>query len=350
MVLIAKQVEKIPGIKGSALLQFLAPLTDNPEKNTDILRTTDWFNLERHSKESLHTFVNLHRVNDIHGINRFFKKVNEKLIDGGSFAGCTETLEQRRERLFRKYPIVFSYIYYLLDFIFKRVFPKFHLTKKFYLFVTNGRNRALSKSEVLGRLVYCGFSIDEVEEINNLLYFKARKVSTPLSEPEPSTGILLKVKRVGRNGNYISVYKFRTMHPYAQYLQAYVFEQFNLMEGGKFRNDFRITKWGRWMRRFWVDELPMIYNVLRGDIKLVGVRPLSEHYLSLYTPEHKSLRVQGKPGLIPPFYADMPVGLDEIMASEQRYILAYGQEPFTTDLHYCMKAIGNIFLKKARSH
>ena len=189
-----------------------------------------------------------------------------------------------------------------------------------------------------------------MEELNNKLYFKAQRIKEPSTDSKPSTGLLLRINRIGYNGKPITVYKFRTMHPYAQYIQSYVFEQNDLQEGGKFANDFRITKWGRWMRRFWIDEIPMIYNILRGDLKLVGVRPLSEHYLSLYTPEHKVLRVKGKPGLIPPFYADMPKNLEEIMESESRYIQSYVQDPFQTDLIYLKKAFSNIFLNKARSH
>ena len=299
---------------------------------------------------SLSSYTNLHRVNDIHGINNFFKTVNAKLKDDAPFIGCVETLEQRRDRLFRKFPSVVNVFYYSLDFVFKRVFPKFKLTQKIYFGLTNGRNRALSKSEVLGRLVYCGFKISEVQEINNYLYFKATRLKEPSTDPKPSTGLILSINRIGRNGKPIVVYKFRTMHPYAQYIQSYVFEQNNLQEGGKFANDFRITKWGRWMRKFWIDEIPMIYNIIRGDLKLVGVRPLSEHYLSLYTQEHKLLRVKGKPGLIPPFYADMPKNLEEIMESESRYIHQYVKDPFQTDWLYLKKAFGNIFINKARSH
>lgn len=350
MVKIVSEIVRVSGIGGSALLDFLAPITEQRKASTEILRTTDSFNLEKFEKSGLDNIVNLQRVNDIKGINHFFRKANEKLATGGNFIGCVETLEQRRERLIRKYPAVFNFFYYFLDFIFKRIFPKFSFTKRFYLFVTNGRNRALSKSEVLGRLVYCGFEIDEIKEINGLLYFKVKKKSDPLREEEPSTGLLLRIKRIGHHGRPITVYKFRTMHPYAQYIQSYVFEQNNLAEGGKFKDDFRITKWGRWMRKFWIDEIPMVWNILRGDLKLVGVRPLSEHYLSLYSPDHKALRVQGKPGLIPPFYADMPKNLEEIQASESRYMLAYVEAPYSTDFHYCIKAFQNIFLKKARSH
>lgn len=349
MVLILEEIHKHSGIKGSRLLNFLAPLTENrtkPPVITDVFRSCDLNALQPGTVSGL---VNLHRVNNIKGINCFFRKANEILEEGAIFAGCAETLEQRRSRLLHKYPRFFNLFYYTADFVFKRIFPKFNFTKRIYLSVTGGRNRALSKSEVLGRLVYCGFKIESVEEFNHLMYFKARKVGRPLNEPEPSSGILLRINRIGHHGRPITVYKFRTMHPYAQYIQAYVYEQFQLKPGGKFSNDFRITKWGRWMRRFWIDEIPMVYNILRGDLKIIGVRPLSEHYLNLYTPEHAVLRTQGKPGLIPPFYADMPVSLEEIMASEQRYIQAYMQQPLATDMQYAARAVGNILFRKARS-
>jgi lipopolysaccharide/colanic/teichoic acid biosynthesis glycosyltransferase len=342
--------KSLKGVVESELLDFISPLLEDRTKTNEVAKVSDHFNVLKHGDGTLDGFVNLHRVNDIQGINRFFRCVNAKLKEDGIFLGCMETLEQRRTRLFRKFPPLINLGYYFLDFIFKRVFPKFKFTKRVYFFLTQGRNRALSKSEVLGRLVYCGFKIEEIREFGGKLYFKVIRDREPLRESEPSTGLLLRIKRIGYKGKPITVYKFRTMHPYAQYLQAYVFEQNKLRDGGKFANDFRITKWGRWMRRFWIDEIPMIYNILRGDLKLVGVRPLSEHYLSLYSAEHKSLRVQGKPGLIPPFYADMPSTLDEIMESESNYIKSYFRDPFSTDLNVCIKAFSNILLKKARSH
>ena len=49
------------------------------------------------------------------------------------------------------------------------------------------------------------------------------------------------MKRIGINNKLITVYKIRTMHPYAEYIQSYVFETNNLQDGGKFKNDYRIT-------------------------------------------------------------------------------------------------------------
>jgi lipopolysaccharide/colanic/teichoic acid biosynthesis glycosyltransferase len=158
------------------------------------------------------------------------------------------------------------------------------------------------------------------------------------------------MKRLGKNNKLITVYKIRTMHPYAEYLQSYVFENNNLRDGGKFKDDYRITSWGKLFRKLWIDELPMAINFFKGEIKLVGVRPLSQHYLSLYSEELKQKRLLIKPGLIPPFYADLPVSLEDIMASESTYIDRYLSSPFKTDISYLMKSLKNILLKNVRSN
>jgi lipopolysaccharide/colanic/teichoic acid biosynthesis glycosyltransferase len=100
----------------------------------------------------------------------------------------------------------------------------------------------------------------------------------------------------------------------------------------------------------WIDELPMLINLLRGDLKLVGVRPLSHQYFELYNEELKAKRIRTKPGLIPPFYADLPVTLEEIQSSEDRYLEAHFRHPFLTDWKYFWKAVYNIVVKRVRSN
>jgi lipopolysaccharide/colanic/teichoic acid biosynthesis glycosyltransferase len=104
------------------------------------------------------------------------------------------------------------------------------------------------------------------------------------------------------------------------------------------------------MRKLWLDELPMIWNMLRGEMKLVGVRPLSEHFFGLYPEDMQELRTQTKPGLVPPFYADLPVTLDEVIASERKYLEAYLKRPIATDWKYFWAAFYNIVIKRARSN
>ncbi|RPH32377.1 MAG: sugar transferase [Bacteroidales bacterium] len=318
-------------------------------ETTLILSTTTKFNVSNQRDDYYSSIVNFKRVNDIRRINKFFEAVNEKLPKGGLFICLAETKELRKKRILAKFPPVLNYIYYTLDYFLKRVFPKFPITKNIYFLLTRGENRVISRAELLGRLYSCGFEVVEEEYIDNLFFVIARKFKHPEFDLEPTYGPIIKLKRIGKGGKIIKVYKMRTMHPYAEYLQSYIFDKHNLQEGGKIRNDFRVSTVGRFMRKFWIDELPMLINLFRGDLKLVGVRPLSKHYFNLYTQELQEKRVKFKPGLIPPFYVDYPKTLEEIMDSEMKYLDAYEKHPFNTDVKYFFKAVYNIIFKRYRS-
>ena len=299
-----------------------------------------------------HTYgclVNLQRINDIQYINKFFEAVNEKLSPGGFFIGKAETHQKRKERILKKFFFPLNYLIYIGDFVVKRIFPKVPGLKKIYFGITRGHNRLLSRAETLGRLYSCGFEVVEEKYFGNHLFFVARKIGKPLFPTSPTYGPIIRLNRIGKDGKMFQVYKMRTMHPFAEYLQAYVHQKSNLQEGGKFKNDFRVSTLGRIMRAVWIDELPMIVNLLKGDMKLVGVRPLSSHYYNLYSVELRQKRIKYKPGLVPPFYKDMPKTLDEIMASEMRYLEAYDKAPFKTDFQYFFAALNNIIFKHARS-
>ncbi len=293
--------------------------------------------------------INLHRINHIKTINSFLDTVNSKIKQGGYFLCCVETKDLRKKRFFRKYPPVINFIFYTFDFIIKRILPKLRVTKWLYLLLTGGNNTVISRAEALGRVSRAGFKIENESFINNLLYIEGRKVSEPLDVNGKNYGVLIALPRVGRNGELIKVYKLRTMHPYSEYIQDYIYSLFELKEGGKFKNDFRITSWGKFARKVWLDELPMVINVLRGSMKIVGIRPLSQQYFNLYSKELQEKRIQYKPGLVPPFYYDNPKELDEIMASEMKYLEAYDKKPVRTDLKYFFVSFWNIIFKSARS-
>ena len=293
--------------------------------------------------------INTHKVNDFRHINKFFEVVNQKLIPGGMFVGSVETFEERRRRKLQNFPYFISYPYYFLDFILKRVFPKFVITKKIYFLLTKGMNRTLSLAETFGRLMSCGFQIVHHAEINNRYYFICKKVKEPTYDCNPSYGFLCRLKRIGKEGKMINVYKLRTMHPYAEYLQEYVCNNNHISKNGKFMNDYRVTNWGKTLRKLWIDEFPMFINIMKGELKLFGVRPLSQHYYNLYRDSLKQKRKQYKPGLVPPYYVDMPKSLNEIMDSEEKYLDEYEKNPLMTDVKYFSKAVTNILFKGARS-
>lgn len=295
-------------------------------------------------------FVVLERLNDIRFINKFLEEVNEKLATGGYIVGSVETSIHRKQRIKNKLPRWLFRPYYLIDFLVTRVWPKLPRLRKAYFALSHGRNRVISKMEVYGRLYSCGFQIEQTLDHDDKLFFIAKKVALPDYNLHPTYGPLIRLNRVGKNGKMIKVYKFRTMSPYSEYLQAYIYEQCGLQEGGKLKDDPRVNTVGRFMRKYWLDELPMIYNLLKGDMKLFGVRPISAHYLSLYPKDCQERRKSFKPGLIPPFYADLPKTIEEIAASEMRYLEAYEKSPLLTDLRYLGKVAYNILVKMARSN
>ena len=316
---------------------------------TAVLSTTTIFNISNLPEDEYDYIINLKRINDIIKLNDFLDEVNHKLRDEGNFLCCVETKDRRKARILRKYPPVLNYIYYSFDFVLKRVMPKLKLTRGLYKMITHDLNKVYSRAEALGRLSRAGFMIDQETFIGDMLYIEATKIAEPIPMNGINYGPLIALPRIGKGGETIKVYKMRTMHPYSEYIQDYVYKQYDLQEGGKFQDDFRITSWGGLSRKIWLDELPMLINLFKRNMKLVGVRPLSRHYFELYNPDLRERRIRYKPGLIPPFYADMPKNLDEIQASENRYLDSYEKSPALTDIKYFFKSVGNILFKHARS-
>jgi len=321
-------------------------LTDH----TVVLSTTTIFNIDGLVYDTYDYIINLHKINDIKKLDEFLDAVNNKLEMKGHFFCCVETKDQRKKRLLKKYPPVLNWIYYFFDFIVKRILPKLRWTRGIYFFLTRGDNAVITRAEALGRLSRAGFRIRQESFIGNQLCIESMKFCQPISINGNIYGPLIALPRIGRDGKMIKVYKLRSMHPYSEYIQDYVYKLHYLQDGGKFKHDFRITSWGAVCRKIWLDELPMLINYIKGEMKLVGIRPLSKQYFELYSKELQNRRIQYKPGLIPPFYADMPANLEEIQASEMKYLDSYDKHPFRTDFVYFWKSGWNILFKKARSN
>ncbi|MBI2417153.1 MAG: sugar transferase [Ignavibacteriales bacterium] len=341
--------EHLSGFIQDEVIDFIFKYAEHDDEKSHFVETASQFNIMTLRKNDYESLVNLKPVNDIRYINKFFHAINGKLASGGIYIGRFESVQQRFRRITHRFPKIFSYPYYFADFILHRVFPRLPYFKKVYFYLTKGIDRAMPLAEVLGRLVSSGFEIIEYRNIQYLVYFVAKKVGEPKADINPSYGPLFKMRRVGKGGKLIDVYKFRTMHPYSEFLQKFIFEKNKLEEGGKIKNDFRVTTWGRVFRKLWIDELPMIVNMLKGELKLVGVRPLSQHYLSLYPEEFRERRKNYTPGLVPPFYVDLPKTFDEIIESERRYLDAYDKHKVLADIKYFFLAFYNIFIKGARS-
>lgn len=333
------------------VLRYVEKNVDIYSTNTFTLRSTDLYNIKKLRNYRYDAIVNFMPLNQIRGVNKLFTTVNDKLPDNGIWVCCYEPQSVTKRNILNRFPPVIGWLYYTAFFCYKRVLPKMLMTSRLYFDITEGKNRVLSKAEVLGRLCYCGFEIIDERKKGDLNYVVARRKFRPEITARRLYGILVKLNRVGKNGKLFKVYKFRTMHPYSEFLQAYIYDHYSLQEGGKFNHDIRVTTLGRFMRKYWMDELPMLLNLLKGDMKLVGVRPISQHYFSLYCEALQQQRTRHKPGLLPPFYADMPKSLDEIQQSEIRYLtMCEERGTLTTDFIYFWKIVYTILFKRVHSN
>lgn len=332
-----------------AVMQWMREHRDLFRENVVLLESSNPEAILTHKTKSPALIIHNCSLNGIRYLNTFLSYSNYCLDkDGCLFCHCT-TSGARKEKIMKQNPPGFNYIVYWGDYCWHRIMAKLNLTKRFYDWVTKGKKRSLTRVEVLGRLYRAGFDVMHEDMKQGEFYVIASKTKTPTRDDIPSNGLLIRLKRVGKDGRIIGVYKFRTMHAYSEYLQPYIFKCNHLHEGGKIADDYRINTIGKILRKTWLDELPMLINWIKGDLKLVGVRPLSKHYFSLYSDELQQLRIKTKPGLVPPFYADMPTTLEEIQESERRYLVAYLEKPFLTDWRYFWKAMHNIILKGKRS-
>jgi len=306
------------------------------------------YNVDILPKNSLEILMNFHELNSFRNLNKYLISVNRIINKYGVFVGKFEPMERRYYYFRNKYPIFFAKTFYMFDFVWRRIFPKVPIFNKLYFFVTKGRNRVFSMAEGLGRLYYCGFEVISLKEIDNFVWFIVNKVDNPL-KTTPSYALFFKQKRVGKEGKSIFIYKVRTMHPFSEFIHKYIYDRNKLDGKGKIKDDFRITSWGSIFRKLWIDELPMVVNWIKRDLKFVGVRPLSETFFNTYPDDLKKERTMYKPGLIPPYYADMPSSIEEVWDSERKYLNQYRKKPFVTDWNYFWRAFKNIVLKGAKS-
>lgn len=149
--------------------------------------------------------------------------------------------------------------------------------------------------------------------------------------------------RVGKNGRTFKFYKFRSMIPNAEKKLDGLLNK-NEMEGPvfKMKDDPRITRVGRFIRRSSIDELPQLYNVLKGNMSLVGPRPPLMREVSQYTDE-QMLRVSIKPG-ITCYWQIQPkrnsLSFDEWLALDMKYI---EERSFFTDVKILFKTVRAVF-------
>lgn len=149
-------------------------------------------------------------------------------------------------------------------------------------------------------------------------------------------------ERIGKNGRKFKFYKFRSMVPNAEQMLDSLLER-NEMDGPAFKmkDDPRITRFGRFIRRTSIDELPQLWNVLKGDMSLVGPRPPLPREVAMYT-QYQRQRLSVTPG-ITCYWQIQPsrnsLSFDEWLEWDLKYI---SERSFGTDLKILFKTVGAV--------
>ncbi len=134
--------------------------------------------------------------------------------------------------------------------------------------------------------------------------------------------VFFRQRRAGKEGEPFTMVKFRTMVTDAEQRLPELIDIESLEQPAfKIRDDPRVTRSGRWLRRTSIDELPQLWNVLRGDMSLVGPRPVEESVVALYDERQRS-RLAIKPGVTGPMqvYGRSDLTFEERLAMERDYL------------------------------
>jgi lipopolysaccharide/colanic/teichoic acid biosynthesis glycosyltransferase len=356
-------VRQIQSDLDKTIVEFIEKnLPDLQVSNGDVLVLDDVTTTNHKSKSApVGLLVGRTSLNDVHRLNMFLQFCVKRINMEGYFVVRYMPLENIVKNLKDRYTGLFYWAVVILHFIWYRAIPKIpwldtlYFWRKiswldtFILSITKRRNRALSKAEVWGRLSYYGMHVIAESRGDGEIYLIAQRVALPVQGKRPSFYPIVALEKVGLDGKIIRMHKIRTMFPFSEFLQKRIFEEHGLASTGKFANDFRLTGFGKFLRKFWLDEFPQIFDWLRGDVKLVGMRATSRHFLSLYPKELIDLYVQIKPGLIPPIFDESIDGFDQIVEVELTYLQRYWDQPFRTDVLYFFKTFTDIVFKGVRS-
>jgi len=311
--------------------------------------------------DRLGLLVQTKSLNALNRLNLFLNDLPDAVGMGGYFVFRYRPLEDELEKLRNEKSGLDYWFAYGVHFLWYRAIPKTPILEKLYFrkpfsFLDNwlfkrvgDRRRVLARAESWGRMAYWGFEVIAEKEIGGDFWVVSRRISEPEKDRQPSFFLVVGLTKVGLDGVPLRLHKLRTMYPFSEFIQAKLYQDHGLSETGKFKDDFRLTDYGKFLRKYWLDEIPQVWDWLRGDIKLVGMRATSPHFLSLYPKELYDLYIQIKPGLIPPIFDENTQGFEDIVRVELTYLKSYQRSPVLTDVRYFFKTFNDIVFRGVRS-
>lgn len=210
-----------------------------------------------------------------------------------------------------------------------------------YAVVTFSRNIISTRGKILKRM------LDIVGSLVGMVIFAVATVFVaPMIKLESSGPVFFGQTRIGKNGRRFTFYKFRSMYQDAEQRKKELMEQ-NEVHGlmFKMKEDPRITRVGHFIRRTSIDELPQFWNVLKGDMSLVGTRPPTVDEFERYEAKHKC-RLSMTPGLTGMWQisgrSDI-TDFDEVVQLDMEYIDNWN---LLKDIKILFKTVGVVFFGK----
>ena len=192
--------------------------------------------------------------------------------------------------------------------------------------------------------IFCKRAMDIIGSLAGLILLSPLLliIAIAIKIEDPKGSIFFAQQRCGKDNKLFPMYKFRSMVSNAEELLEELMEH-NEMDGPvfKIKDDPRITKVGKFIRKTSVDELPQLFNILRGDMSIVGPRPAIPHEVAEYNDYHKQ-RLLVKPGLtcIWQVSGRNSIGFDEWMEMDLEYITT---RSLWMDIKLIFKTVGVLF-------
>ncbi len=292
---------------------------DNPDGLGVILIDSDLHVLERLRRKII---VNLSKAGLL-GILR--KKLRQPVFQVSLYTGLLEKRDQKLDSAIKSFNA--------------RNNGFFSLKRLFYSDILSQTNRvSLRVKELVKRTFDVTASLCALIVLSPLLLACAAIVKAS----DPKGPVIFKQIRVGKNGKLFTMYKFRSMYIDAEERKKEL-EKFNESSGPTFKmkNDPRIYPMGRILRKFSLDELPQLFNILKGDMSVVGPRPPLPSEVREYLPWHK-MRLSVTPGLTCFWQVSgrSDIGFEDWMRLDNKYVR---HANFTTDIQLVAKTFKAVF-------
>ena len=143
----------------------------------------------------------------------------------------------------------------------------------------------------------------------------------------------------GENGKELKIYKFRTMKKRADEILEQRIKEYGLNKNSKPNMDDQITPAGKFLRKYWLDEIPQVYNLIKRDIKLIGIRPEKKETEETFPEDIRKKLKNTKRALLGIQYSLKNKDFENLKKLMRNYLNEFEKNPIKTDAKYFFKII-----------